>query len=95
VVLTEGNENGVLETKYFKRVVGRKQDVGVLWEDGEQVGELPQSLRNRSAPSGKGPRGKMENEKSKAKDLSKGKAKKIKQSHVQGGSEALGAAADS
>jgi 2'-phosphotransferase len=87
VVLTEGNENGILETKYFKKVVGRRQDVGILWEDGEQVGELPQSMRNRKAPSGKGPKGKRENEKSKAKDSSKGKAKEVKELGV---SEALG-----
>jgi 2'-phosphotransferase len=91
VVLTEGNENGVLETKYFKKVVGRRQDVGVLWEDGEQVGELLQSVRNKKAPSGKGPKGKRENEKSKAKDSSKGKAKDMKELRV---SEALKEAVD-
>jgi 2'-phosphotransferase len=87
VVLTEGNENGVLETKYFKKVVGRRQDVGVLWEDGESVGEFPQSVRNRKAPSGKGPKGMRGNEKSKAKDSSKGQAKDVKDLSV---SEVLG-----
>jgi 2'-phosphotransferase len=91
VVLTEGNENGVLENKYFKKVVGRRQDVGVLWEDGEQVGELPQSVRNKKAPSGKGPKGKRENEKSKAKDSSKGRTKDMKELRV---SEALEEAVD-
>ncbi|PBP26600.1 hypothetical protein BUE80_DR002522 [Diplocarpon rosae] len=56
VVLTEGDENGVLGTKYWKRVEGRKADVGVLWEDGKQLKELPEGFRNRKAPMGKGPR---------------------------------------
>ncbi|KAK6585617.1 hypothetical protein PZA11_002344 [Diplocarpon coronariae] len=56
VVLTEGDENGVLGTKYWKKVEGRKADVGVLWEDGKQLGELPKAFRNRKAPMGKGPR---------------------------------------
>jgi len=56
VVLTEGDENGVLSTKYWKRVEGRKQDVGLLWENGEQVGELAQNLRNKKPPHGKGPK---------------------------------------
>jgi hypothetical protein len=48
---------------------------------------LPQSVRNRKAPSGKGPKGKRENEKSKAKDSSKGQAKDVKELRV---SEVLG-----
>jgi 2'-phosphotransferase len=55
VVLTEGDKNGVLGTKYWKRVEGRKQDVGLLFEDGEKVGELPHNLRNKKPPHGKGP----------------------------------------
>lgn len=54
VVLTEGDENGVLSTKYFKKVVGRKLDVGTLWEDGEKIAELPESARNIRPPYGKG-----------------------------------------
>lgn len=54
VVLTEGDENGILSTKYWKRVVGKQQDVGVLWEDGKELGELPENLRNRKPPMGKG-----------------------------------------
>jgi 2'-phosphotransferase len=56
VVLTEGDENGVLSTKYWKKVIGRRENIGVLWEDGKQVGELPENLRNRKAPIGKGPK---------------------------------------
>lgn len=62
VVLTEGDENGILETKYWKKVEGRKQDVGVLWQDGKQIGELSEMLRNKKAPMGKGPRGQGSND---------------------------------
>lgn len=59
VVLTEGDpESGLIATKFWKKVEGRRQDVGVLWLDGDEVGELPQSVKGRKAPSGKGPGGK-------------------------------------
>jgi len=57
VVLTEGDERGLVETRFWRRVVGRREDVGVLWEDGVEVGELPEGLRGRRAPVGKGGRG--------------------------------------
>lgn len=57
VVLTEGDADGVLSTKYWEKVVGRREDVGVLWEGGKQVGELPQQFRDRKPPMGKGHRG--------------------------------------
>lgn len=53
VVLTEGNADGVLPTKFFLRVEGRMGDVGVLWEDGEERAELPANYRNRKPPMGK------------------------------------------
>lgn len=56
VLLTEGDEMGVLSSKFFKKVTGRKEDVGVLFEDGVQVGDLPPGLKARPPP-GKGPRG--------------------------------------
>jgi len=65
VVLTEGDENGVLSTKYFKKVVGRKLDVGTLWENGEQVAELPESARKMRPPVGKGAAGGGNREKGK------------------------------
>lgn len=88
VVLTEGDEKGVLSTKYWKKVEGRRQDVGVLWEDGVQVAELPQSVRNRKAPSGKGPRGKREGEKSKRGGRG-GKGKGMRELEALGGNEGL------
>lgn len=56
VVLTEGNGEGLVGTKCWKRVVGRREG-GTLWEDGVKVGELDESLGNRRAPMGKGGRG--------------------------------------
>lgn len=56
VVLTEGDENGLVPLKYFSEVVGRKQNVGVLWKNGEWVSDLPEKLNIRT-PNGKGPRG--------------------------------------
>ncbi|PTB67444.1 hypothetical protein BBK36DRAFT_1115682 [Trichoderma citrinoviride] len=56
VLLTEGGEGGVLSTRFFKKVTGRKVDVGVLWEDGERLAGLPEGIKVR-IPSGKGPRG--------------------------------------
>ena len=53
VVLSEGNRDGVLPTKYFQKVVGRKENVGVLWEEGVQVADLPEAQRNRKPPRGK------------------------------------------
>ncbi|KAF4996902.1 hypothetical protein FGRMN_4223 [Fusarium graminum] len=55
VLLTEGDEQGLLSTKYFKMVTGRKVDVGVLWQDGQWVSDLPAGLKI-SPPHGKGPR---------------------------------------
>ncbi|KAJ4391593.1 tRNA 2'-phosphotransferase [Gnomoniopsis smithogilvyi] len=57
VVLTEGiGEEGLVPVKYFKEVVGRKEDVGVLWKDGEKVADLPEGVKGR-APPGKGVHG--------------------------------------
>jgi 2'-phosphotransferase len=77
VVLTEGDNNGVLGTKYWKRVEGKTQNVGLLWEDGEQVGELPPNLKNKKPPQGKGPRAPNLKERI-AKLDGKGKGKLIK-----------------
>ncbi|OBT87829.1 hypothetical protein VE02_02138 [Pseudogymnoascus sp. 03VT05] len=54
VVLSEGDGEGVVGTGVWKRVEGRKKEVGVLWEEGREVGELPQEFRDRKGPSGKG-----------------------------------------
>lgn len=56
VVLTEGGEDGVVPLKFFKEVRGRVQGVGVLWQDGQWVADLPAGIK-LSAPHGKGGRG--------------------------------------
>lgn len=56
VVLSAGDGEGVVGTRFWKRVEGRKKEVGVLWEEGKEVAELPVQFRDRKAPSGKGPR---------------------------------------
>ncbi|KAJ6784429.1 hypothetical protein PWT90_07066 [Aphanocladium album] len=56
VILTEGDENGVLGSEYFRVVQGRNGDVGVLWENGVVVAEIPADIK-KVVPHGKGPRG--------------------------------------
>ncbi|KAL6910565.1 KptA family domain-containing protein [Trichoderma evansii] len=56
VLLTEGGQEGVLSTTYFKKVYGRNIDVGVLWEEGERLSSLPEGIKGK-VPPGKGPRG--------------------------------------
>lgn len=57
VVLTEGvGEEGLVPAKYLKEVVGRKEDAGTLWKDGEWVADLPENLSSRPPPA-KGGRG--------------------------------------
>lgn len=91
VVLTEGDEQGLVPTKYWKLVKGRKQDVGILWEDGVQVAELPQSVRGRKAPSGKVPKGKRQGEKPKGKEnMRMGGTRDMRELKAVGGAEGLG-----
>ena len=52
VVLTDGDEQGTVPLKYFREVVGRKAEVGLLWKDGEKVADLPDGLEIR-VPVGK------------------------------------------
>ncbi|RDW83411.1 hypothetical protein BP5796_04902 [Coleophoma crateriformis] len=56
VVLTEGDEHGFVPTRFWKKVVARKEDsnIGTLWEDGVQVKELPEEFKGRKPPMGKG-----------------------------------------
>ncbi|KAI2637363.1 RNA 2'-phosphotransferase, Tpt1 [Xylaria nigripes] len=52
VVLTEGNAQGLVPSKYFKEVRGRRQGVGLLWKDGEKVADIPQDVVAK-VPQGK------------------------------------------
>jgi 2'-phosphotransferase len=54
VILTEGDDNGKLSIDYFTRVEDRKNGLGVLWENGELVKELPSKLKGRGFPTRKG-----------------------------------------
>lgn len=45
VLLTEGDGDGVVSSRFFKLVTGRTQDVGVLWQDGEWVADLPEGIK--------------------------------------------------
>lgn len=76
VVLTEGDGEGLVRTKYWKKVEGRKE-VGVLWEDGKQVAGLPESLKKRKPPFGKGPKINKKIEKGKDNGIKRGGDNKI------------------
>ncbi|KAF6842451.1 tRNA 2-phosphotransferase 1 [Colletotrichum musicola] len=58
VVLTEGDGEGVVPCRLFKEARARdeKGAVGVLWQDGEKVADLPEGLKMRRPP-GKGASG--------------------------------------
>lgn len=53
VILCEGGEEGLVSSKFFKQVTGRRLDVGVLWQDGEKIADLPAGLKMK-VPQGKG-----------------------------------------
>ncbi|KAH7170486.1 KptA family-domain-containing protein [Dactylonectria macrodidyma] len=53
VLLTEGDAEGVLSSRYFKAVTGRQIDVGVLWQDGQWVADIPAGFKI-NPPMGKG-----------------------------------------
>jgi 2'-phosphotransferase len=59
VILTEGNEEGLLPLEFIIKAVDRKRGLGVLWENGEVVKEIPEDLVNMQIPhkGGKGKRG--------------------------------------
>ncbi|ODA82779.1 hypothetical protein RJ55_01288 [Drechmeria coniospora] len=58
VLLTEGGQDGLLSTTFFKKVTGRAADVAVLWENGEKVADLPPGIQGKilhGKGHGKGP----------------------------------------
>jgi len=56
-IVTEGGKNKTVPKAFWKKVVGRKNEVGLLWEDGEEVKEVPVGLRGKKAAGGKGMKG--------------------------------------
>ncbi|OBT42094.1 hypothetical protein VE00_06531 [Pseudogymnoascus sp. WSF 3629] len=80
VVLSEGDGEGVVGTGVWKRVEGRKKEVGVLWEEGREVAELPVEFRDRKGPGGKGMnRGAAGGGKGKGRGKGKGKEEREKE----------------
>lgn len=77
-VVTEGDAEGGLEKKYWKKAVARRGDIGVLFEDGEVRKEIPIGLR------GKGVKGKKGGGKGKGKEW---KEMKARTSEDESGSE--------
>ncbi|KIN06464.1 hypothetical protein OIDMADRAFT_113226 [Oidiodendron maius Zn] len=67
-ILTEGDAIGAIDKKYWKRVVARRADIGILYEDGEVRKEVPIGLR------GKGVKGKRGGGKGKTRGLKEMKA---------------------
>lgn len=57
VVLSEGDENGIVPVAYFARVEERKRGVGVLMRDGQIVNELPEALTRGGDGGRRGGRG--------------------------------------
>ncbi|KAM0286307.1 hypothetical protein ACHAQH_001038 [Verticillium albo-atrum] len=57
VVLTEGNEEGMVPAKFFKEVVGRAAAVGLLWKNGEKIANIPEGIKGRAPPGRRGGRG--------------------------------------
>lgn len=53
VVLSEGDAEGCIGPKYWKKVEGRKGGVGVLWEEGVEVAKIPEGVRGKKVPVGK------------------------------------------
>jgi 2'-phosphotransferase len=68
-IVTEGDVKGVVEKKFWKKVVARRADIGVLFEDGEVRKEVPIGLR------GKGVKGKRGGGKGKGRGLKELKAR--------------------
>ncbi|POS86756.1 hypothetical protein EPUL_003117, partial [Erysiphe pulchra] len=49
VVVTQGDDEGMVDKSLWKNAVARRIDIGVLFEDGEVKKEIPLSLRGKSA----------------------------------------------
>lgn len=53
-VVTEGNKLGVVGKEFWKKVVARRADIGVLFEDGVVRKEVPVGLRGKGVKGKKG-----------------------------------------
>jgi len=57
-VVTEGDAQGGISKTFWKKVVARRADIGVLYEDGEVRKEVPIGLRGKGVKAKKGGKGK-------------------------------------
>jgi len=57
VILSQGDENGIIPTQYFQRVEARRQGLGIIMKDGEVVKELPAELTSGRDSGQRGGRG--------------------------------------
>lgn len=98
VILTEGDE-GLLSTKYWSKAVGRREDIGVLWENGKWVADLPEGVKGKvpfgkgrdGGRGGKGGRGTGRGDRKPRGDGNgKGRGKGMKELDASGGEEAQG-----
>ncbi|KUJ11866.1 uncharacterized protein LY89DRAFT_709804 [Mollisia scopiformis] len=53
-VVTEGDKTGVVSKQFWKKVVARRADIGVLFEDGVVRKEVPVGLRGKGVKGKKG-----------------------------------------
>jgi len=56
-IVTEGDKKGSVSKKWWTKVVARRADIGVLYEDGEVRKEIPVGLRGKGAKPKKGGKG--------------------------------------
>jgi 2'-phosphotransferase len=57
VILSEGNEKGLIPTQYFLRAEERRRGLGIIMKDGEVVKELPAELTRGGDSGQRGGRG--------------------------------------
>ena len=53
-IYTAGDATGAVPKTYWKKAVGRRPDIGVLFEDGEVRKEVPIGLRGKGVKGKKG-----------------------------------------
>jgi RNA:NAD 2'-phosphotransferase (TPT1/KptA family) len=58
VVVTEGDKEGLVVKGLWKKVVARRADIGVLFENGQVKKEVPVGLRGKGSKAKKGGKGK-------------------------------------
>lgn len=56
-VVTEGDDKGSVSKAFWTKVVARRADIGVLYENGEVRKEIPVGLRGKGAKPKKGGKG--------------------------------------